>query len=127
ALQQGDAQSRATAVFHADTLHLFTASRHLRLEYLDRIAHAGEAVEDGGRLTAPMPGKVISVLVAAGAQVRRGEALMVMEAMKMEHTITAPADGTVAQIHFGVGDQVAEGAALVAIESQQPATGAAAK
>ena len=127
ALQQGDAQTRATAVFDADTLHLFTASRHLRLEYLDRIAHAGEAVEDSGRLTAPMPGKVISVLVAAGAKVRRGEALLVMEAMKMEHTITAPADGTVALIHFGVGDQVAEGAALVAIESQQPATGAAAK
>jgi len=117
-VQAGGQQHQAAAVFEDETLHLFTASRHLRLEYIDRIAHAGEAAEEGGRLTAPMPGKIISVLVQPGAAVSKGDPLLVMEAMKMEHTITAPADGTVALIHFGIGDQVIEGAALVAIEQQ---------
>ena len=117
-LQIGNEQHRAGAVIENETLHLFTPTRHLRLEYVDALAHAGEAAEEGGRLTAPMPGKVISILVQAGALVSKGDALLVMEAMKMEHTITAPADGTVAFIHFGVGDQVAEGDALVGIESQ---------
>jgi 3-methylcrotonyl-CoA carboxylase alpha subunit len=114
-LQVGEQQAEADAVLEDETLHLFTAGRHLRLGYVDRLAHAGEAAEEGGRLTAPMPGKVISVLIEAGATVSRGEPLLVMEAMKMEHTITAPTDGTIESIHYGVGDQVAEGEALVAI------------
>jgi 3-methylcrotonyl-CoA carboxylase alpha subunit len=117
-LQVGDRLAQADAIFQDETLHLFTADRHLRLGYLDRLAHAGEAAEEGGRLTAPMPGKVIAVLVAAGSAVSKGEPLLVMEAMKMEHTITAPGDGTIEQIHYGVGDQVAEGEALVAIRQQ---------
>jgi 3-methylcrotonyl-CoA carboxylase alpha subunit len=60
-----------------------------------------------------MPGKVIAVNVAAGVAVKKGASLLVMEAMKMEHTIVAPADGTIGEILFGVGDQVAEGAELV--------------
>ena len=122
-LQIGNEQHRASAVIEDDILHLFTATRHLRLEYIDKLAHAGEADEDGGRLTAPMPGKVISILVQAGATVSKGDPLLVMEAMKMEHTITAPADGTIALVHYGVGDQVAEGEALIAIESQASPTG----
>jgi 3-methylcrotonyl-CoA carboxylase alpha subunit len=117
ALQAGGARQHATAVFEKESLHLFTADRHLQLEYIDKIAHAGEASDEGGRLTAPMPGKVIAILVQSGAAVAKGEPLLVMEAMKMEHTITAPADGTITLIHYGVGDQVAEGEALVAIES----------
>jgi 3-methylcrotonyl-CoA carboxylase alpha subunit len=68
----------------------------------------------GGRLTAPMPGKVAQVLAAAGAAVKRGQALMVLEAMKMEHTIAAPADGTVERVNFAPGDLVEEGAELIA-------------
>jgi 3-methylcrotonyl-CoA carboxylase alpha subunit len=56
--------------------------------------------------------------VAKGAKVAKGTALLVMEAMKMEHSIVAPADGVVEEILFGVGDQVAEGAALVAFAAQ---------
>ena len=62
---------------------------------------------------AAYPGKVVAVHAARGARVARGAALLVMEAMKMEHTIVAPADGTVDEVLFGVGEQVAEGAALV--------------
>jgi 3-methylcrotonyl-CoA carboxylase alpha subunit len=60
-----------------------------------------------------MPGKVIALMVQAGAKVARGQPLLVMEAMKMEHTISAPADGEVAAIRHAVGDQVAEGAQLI--------------
>nr|MBA3477411.1 biotin/lipoyl-binding protein [Lautropia sp.] len=115
-LQVGSERHEASAVFDHETLHLFTATRHLRLEYVDKLAHAGEAAQEGGRLTAPMPGKVIALLVRAGSTVSKGDPLLVMEAMKMEHTITAPTDGTVARLHYAVGDQVAEGEALVAID-----------
>ena len=66
-----------------------------------------------------MPGKVIAVLVEAGARVEKGAPLVIMEAMKMEHTINAPAAGTVKEILFAPGEQVAEGAELIAFE---PAT-----
>jgi len=66
-------------------------------------------------LTAPMPGKVIAVHVAVGDKVKRGQALLVMEAMKMEHTIAAPSEGTVKEMSYSVGDQVAEGAALITL------------
>jgi 3-methylcrotonyl-CoA carboxylase alpha subunit len=63
-----------------------------------------------------MPGKVISLLVAAGTAVTKGQPLAVMEAMKMEHTLAAPRDGTVAELLYAVGDQVAEGAELLRLE-----------
>ena len=73
--------------------------------------------EDTGHVTAPLPGKVVQVLVAAGAEVKKGETLLVMEAMKMEHAIQAPADGVVAHVGFAEGDQVDEGAELIVFES----------
>ena len=72
----------------------------------------------GGGLTAPMPGKIIAVNVRPGAAVKRGAALLVMEAMKMEHTITAPHDGTVGEVFYAVGDQVADGAELLALATE---------
>jgi 3-methylcrotonyl-CoA carboxylase alpha subunit len=77
------------------------------------LAHAGDAQSEGGRLTAPMPGKVVSFAVRAGDVVKKGQALAVMEAMKMEHTIAAPADGTVGELLFAPGDQVTEGSELL--------------
>jgi 3-methylcrotonyl-CoA carboxylase alpha subunit len=70
----------------------------------------------GGSLAAPMPGRVIKLYVEPGAKVKRGEPLLILEAMKMEHTITAPADGTVKEIHFTAGEQVLEGAQLLRLE-----------
>jgi 3-methylcrotonyl-CoA carboxylase alpha subunit len=83
------------------------------LRIVDRLAHAGEGELEAGRLTAPMPGKVVSVFAKTGTTVLRGTPLMVMEAMKMEHTIAAPADGVIGEVLYAVGDQVAEGAELV--------------
>jgi len=97
-----------------DDFHVFNAGRHAVLTWLDPLAHAGETEGEGGKLTAPMPGKVIAVMVEPGSTVTRGTPLLVMEAMKMEHTISAPADGVVSEILYGVGEQVAEGAQLLA-------------
>ena len=79
----------------------------------DPIAHAGDQAGVGGRLTAPMPGKVVAFLAKAGDAVQRGQALAVMEAMKMEHTINAPRDGVIEELLYAVGDQVAEGGELL--------------
>lgn len=69
-----------------------------------------------GALTAPMPGKMVQVFAVAGADVKRGEALAVMEAMKMEQTLKAAADGRIASVHVATGDQVEAGAVLVRFE-----------
>ena len=84
------------------------------------MARAGEAAETGG-LTAPMPGKVLAVHVALGQTVRRGQALAVMEAMKMEHTLHAPRDGVVAEVLHSAGEQVPEGAELLRLQPVAPA------
>jgi 3-methylcrotonyl-CoA carboxylase alpha subunit len=93
--------------------HVFTPQGAARISLLEPLAHAGETAQEGGRLTAPMPGKVVSFAVKAGDPVKAGQALAVMEAMKMEHTIAAPQDGTVAELLYAPGDQVAEGAELL--------------
>ena len=66
---------------------------------------------------APLPGKIIDLRVKAGDKVSKGQPLLVLEAMKMEHTLAAPADGTVKSVRYAVGEQVAEGAELVEFEA----------
>jgi 3-methylcrotonyl-CoA carboxylase alpha subunit len=98
-----------------ETDHVFSARGATQILAIDLLAHAGEAHAEAGRLTAPMPGKVMSFAVKAGDKVTKGQALAVMEAMKMEHTILAPSDGTVAELMFAPGDQVTEGAELLTL------------
>jgi 3-methylcrotonyl-CoA carboxylase alpha subunit len=87
-----------------------------RLVYLDPLA-PGEASDVGAsKIVAPMPGKVSAVLVQPGATVRRGQTLMVIEAMKMEHAITAPSDGVVESIGFAPGALVEEGVELLKLK-----------
>ena len=100
-----------------ERMHLFSLGRHVTLTLHDPLSHADEQdVEHAGGLTAPMPGKIIAVQVKAGDKVKRGEPLLVMEAMKMEHTISAPSDGTVKDVFFSVGEQVADAAVLISLE-----------
>ncbi|MEY4711741.1 MAG: hypothetical protein RIS88_1191 [Pseudomonadota bacterium] len=110
-------RERVTVHTQGETDHVFTARGAAAIVSLDLLAHAGEGEAEGGRLTAPMPGKVVSIAVKAGDRVAKGQALAVMEAMKMEHTIAAPADGTVAEVLYAPGDQVAEGAELLKLEA----------
>ena len=103
-----------------EQVHLFSAGGATQITVIDLLAHAGVAQHEAGRLTAPMPGKVLSFAVQAGDKVSRGQALAVMEAMKMEHTIAAPADGVVAEILYAPGDQVQEGAELLRLQAEPP-------
>ncbi len=90
------------------------------IEFLEqpRFPLAGKGDVDSG-LAAPMPGNVQAISVKAGDVVEKGQLLLVLEAMKMEHQITAPRDGTVADILVAVGDQVANGQPLVALEEEE--------
>ena len=111
----GGAAFRVRAVRDGADWHLFRDGAHRVLTL-----HSAHAVAEpegaAGSLAAPMPGKVLQVLVAAGAQVTKGTPLVVLEAMKMEHTISAPRDGRVAEIHYKAGEQVGEGAELLRLE-----------
>jgi 3-methylcrotonyl-CoA carboxylase alpha subunit len=100
-----------------ELVHVFSGGLHHVLTWEDPLAHAGEHEAAGGRLTAPMPGKVVAVIASGGQQVKKGEPLVIMEAMKMEHTIAAPSDGLVEEILYQVGDQVADGAPLLAFKA----------
>ncbi len=96
-----------------EVAHVLTAQGAAEITVVDALAHAGESRSDVGRLTAPMPGKVVSFAVKVGDKVTKGQPLAVMDAMKMEHLIAAPVDGVVAELLYAVGDQVAEGAELL--------------
>lgn len=95
-------------------ISIFDSGGGRTVALVDPLADASaEDAAAGGRVTAPMPGKVTALLVPAGAAVERGQPLLVLEAMKMEHTIKAPRAGIVAALRYGVGDQVEDGALLV--------------
>ncbi len=112
----GGAAFSGTVVREGDKRIVFHGGgRHL-LQLHDPLAYIGEDDAHGTTLAAPMPGKIIAVLVSAGAKVERNAPLMILEAMKMEHTITAPRGGIIAAIHYAVGEQVAEGAELASFE-----------
>ncbi len=108
----GEAAFRVRAVRDGADWHLFRDGIHSVLT-LRSAQNAPEPDATVGTLAAPMPGKVLQVLVQAGARVSKGTPLVILEAMKMEHTIAAPHDGQVAEIHFQAGEQVSEGAELL--------------
>ena len=125
-LHLGD-QRRVLAVYrHGEGYHLFgTEGFGQALEH-DPLVHAGDGVGEGGRLTAPMPGRLVAFLAQPGEAVTRGQPLAVLEAMKMEHTIVAPHDGRVEAWLYAPGDQVAEGGELLTLGAVDavPATAA---
>ena len=87
------------------------------LGLIETAARRTDATAAAGRIVAPMPGKVAAVHVAKGAAVTRGQILLVLEAMKMEHAIAAPSDGVVTEIRYAAGDPVGEGAELLVLRS----------
>jgi len=114
----GNARATGRVFVDGDTFHVFCLGEAQAFEWQNLLAHAADVEGGEGRLTAPMPGKVIAVLVEPGAIVEKGTPLIVMEAMKMEHTIGAPTAGTVSEVLYAVGDQVADGAQLLVLDVQ---------
>ncbi|WP_374245229.1 acetyl-CoA carboxylase biotin carboxylase subunit [Zoogloea sp.] len=110
-------RTTATVIHAGERRHLFGQGLAWQFAAVDPLHHGGEGGGAEGGLLAPMPGKVIALVAAEGATVAKGAPLLILEAMKMEHTITAPAAGTVKAFRFAVGDQVGDGAELVEFEA----------
>ncbi|CAN7603993.1 acetyl/propionyl/methylcrotonyl-CoA carboxylase subunit alpha [Trinickia sp. LjRoot230] len=115
----GETRTTGRVFIDGDLFHVFCHGAAFVFEWSNLLAHAAVAEHGEGRLTAPMPGKVIAVLVEPGALVEKGAPLIVMEAMKMEHTIGAPIGGRVAEVLYAVGDQVADGAQLLVMATDE--------
>ncbi len=102
---------------HEGVTHVFAPEGAAQWRWIDPLAHQADAAAHQGNLNAPMPGKLVSFAVQVGQQVSAGQALAVLEAMKMEHTIAAPSAGTVAELLYAPGDQVNEGAPLLRLDA----------
>ncbi|MGB6977319.1 MAG: acetyl/propionyl/methylcrotonyl-CoA carboxylase subunit alpha [Gammaproteobacteria bacterium] len=102
---------------HKNALHIFWGEHHAIL-YLGALpTHTKHHDEVTASLTSPMPGMVVAILVEIGQKVKQGDALVVIEAMKMENTLYAPRDGVVAALHCQTGDSVQEGAELLLLDT----------
>jgi 3-methylcrotonyl-CoA carboxylase alpha subunit len=113
----GEQHFRCHVYADASHWHVFTDAGEASLRLTDPLTYVKQDAAVGGNLAAPMPGKLLSFAVKVGEQVQAGQALAVMEAMKMEHTVAAPASGTVAELLYAPGDQVAEGAPLLRLST----------
>jgi 3-methylcrotonyl-CoA carboxylase alpha subunit len=112
----GELRSQARYRIDGSRLMLWTQEEAFALTLEDPRTQEFAATAATGGLTTPLPGVVVSVAVALADEVKAGAPLMVIEAMKMEHTITAPYAGTVEAIHFARGDRVPEGSALLELK-----------
>ena len=106
----------SNVVPHGDIRTVLVDDRAHELLLIDPMAAVAGLEGGPGTVNAPMPGKVTALFVAHGDEVEDGQALMILEAMKMEHTIRAPKSGVVARLPFREGDQVGDGDALIAFE-----------
>ncbi|MEH6527483.1 MAG: acetyl/propionyl/methylcrotonyl-CoA carboxylase subunit alpha [Sneathiella sp.] len=112
----GDHKLTAAVAAVGSKLIVMQAGRQVEIvQVVDDFENTGSEV-GAGVVTAPMPGKVIQLFTESGAAVAKGDPLIVMEAMKMEHTLVAAADGVITDIFHEIGDQVDEGTLLISIE-----------
>lgn len=114
---QPNTRLHGSVIATARETHVFWAGTQYRFTRLNLLPTGEEEAEAGGKLVAPMPGAVMAVLVEVGATVTRGTPVLVLEAMKIEHTLVAPFDGTVLEIRYRAGEQVlSEGEELVKLQ-----------
>jgi 3-methylcrotonyl-CoA carboxylase alpha subunit len=107
----------AWTVRDGDFLHIFLDNESTRFEIVDPLRMSSRQADSMGGLQAPMPGTVLQLLVEPGTEVEQGTPLLVLEAMKMEHTVRAPSAGRVKSFRYAVGDQVTDGADLLDFEA----------
>ena len=118
AVVNGHHRSIHVADLH-NQLTLFTADEQFSCQWLRPDLDSHEFDEATASLTAPMNGSVVTLLAEAGARVSKGDPLIVIEAMKMEHTLSAPSDGLVAEFFYAAGDLVSQGAELLKFEAAE--------
>ncbi|MFC4271012.1 acetyl-CoA carboxylase biotin carboxylase subunit [Sneathiella chungangensis] len=111
----------AAVVTQGAKIIVMTTGRQVEIARVVDDFDADSAEGGAGAITAPMPGKLIQIFANAGTRVSKGDPLVVLEAMKMEHTLTAFKDGIIEDVFFEVGDQVDEGTVLVRLESEETA------
>ena len=114
---QSNSLSRLNICLEGRAATLFLQDGARQISWLDSFSVKNENVDVENSLKAPMPGKIISIEKYGGDKARRGETLLVLEAMKMQHAILAPADGTVKEMHFAESDVVNEGDELLDFEA----------
>ena len=107
-------QRRIDVVEDHGHLVMFASGKTYRLKQLSDVGHSMEE-EATGNLVSPMPGTIIKVTANEGQQVSKGDTLLILEAMKIEHTIVAPHDGTVQSLYYHEGDMVEEGVELLVL------------
>jgi len=117
-VQLGDTAVAGSVVRLGNRFEVFLPGKHHSLQLYDPLLQVLEPEAHAGELAAPMPGKIVAILVEAGERVEKGATLLILEAMKMEHTIKAPARGRVGRIRYRVGEQVIEGAELIDFEAE---------
>ena len=104
---------------HDEQVYIFANHASDVITLVDSLAHVGEDAQDSGSLKSPMPGQVVAFRVNVGDAVKKGQALAVIEAMKIEHTINAPSDGVVSELLFKAGDLVSDGDELLKLEVEK--------
>jgi 3-methylcrotonyl-CoA carboxylase alpha subunit len=104
---------RASVRRQGADLEVTLKGRSWRLRHLETLTRRAAAITGPVRLVAPVRGRVLDVLVTAGAKVKRGQVLMLLESMKLEYRVTAPADGTIEALNFAAGDVVDDGLQLL--------------
>ena len=107
-----ETQRAVNVVEDQEHLIIFDSGNTCRLRQISGVGHSAEE-EATGNLISPMPGTIIEVMASEGQQVKKGDALLILEAMKIEHIITAPHDGAVQFLHYRTGDKVDEGVELL--------------
>jgi acetyl/propionyl-CoA carboxylase alpha subunit len=112
---RGDS-AHAYAATHGDKIVAFERGEAYLFTADTGEVEGGEAAASDGAILSPMPGKIVSVAAKAGAKLKKGDPILVLEAMKMEHTLTAPFDGKLAELNAKAGAQVSEGVVLAKIE-----------
>jgi 3-methylcrotonyl-CoA carboxylase alpha subunit len=112
-------QFSATVAEHDGLCSLYTAGGAVVFRLAEPDLGGADQADTGGGLLAPMNGTMVALLVEAGAAVKQGDALLVMEAMKMEHTIRAPADGRVVSFYYAAGELVDGGAELLEFSADE--------
>ena len=113
----GDAKETVLAGWSGRDLEIVTPRGRHRLHWIDPMLGDGAEAAGAGHFRAPMPGAIRQILAAVGDKLKRGDPVLIMEAMKMEHTLKAPADGKLVSLKCAVGDFVQEGIDLAEFEA----------